>query len=95
MTDNEIRPSTSLAEMIRDYQPHRVIEGHHPDYNHIVGWFRWWVARLLRRVPRALCGELLCADPDRPDVPPDAPFCPVCLERNGSAPVQHIPGYWL
>lgn len=84
MSGNEIRPSASLADMIANHEPGRVIEGHHPVYNHIVGWGPWWMAWVLRRAPRALCGELLWGGPDQPDVEPDSPFCPVCLERNRS-----------
>ncbi|NQE72676.1 MULTISPECIES: hypothetical protein [Nocardia] len=87
MGGKEIRPSKSLADMIRDYEPHRVIEAHHPVYAHIVGWSAWWISRLLRRAPRALCSELLQADLD---LPLDAPLCPICLQRNGSKRIYRM-----
>lgn len=57
---------------------------------HIVGWWQSLFDRVLRiKAPRALCGELLIADPDRPGPSPDGPLCPVCVERGGS------PGPWV
>lgn len=95
---NEIRPSVSLADMIRDHQPHRVIEGHRPEYRHIVGWWRWRISTLLHRVPRALCGELLIGTPEGEGVLPDGPWCPACLQRCDRDPetdLTPVPGYRL
>ena len=54
------------------------------DVVHIVGHVQHWLDRLGAKVPRALCGFLLVADPDRAD-PMDlgAPDCPKCVRLNG------------
>lgn len=52
---------------------------------HTVSVLQWVVADLLRlKIPRALCGERLIADPNRPD-PMDigAPRCPACAAITG------------
>lgn len=51
------------------------------DLAHIVGFVQGWLDRLHLAVPRALCGELLIEDPDRPDV--KGRTCPVCARRAG------------
>lgn len=61
------------------------------DYQHVVGT---WQARAhvwLRRMPRALCGQIMDLDMDRPTVRPDSPVCPACLTRSGGAPGQWTP----
>jgi hypothetical protein len=35
------------------------------------------------KVPRALCGELLIADPDQSGPSPDSPLCARCAELGG------------
>lgn len=54
------------------------------DLVHIVGDVQYWLDRLGLKIPRALCGELLVADQDRPD-PAElgAPVCPRCAELAG------------
>jgi hypothetical protein len=53
------------------------------DVIHIVGDIQHWLNRLGLKVPRSLCGVVLIADPDRPDLPADAPTCPRCVALNG------------
>lgn len=48
------------------------------DVIHIVGYWHEIITLLLGRIPRALCGELLTGDPDRPEPGANAPVCPVC-----------------
>ncbi|WP_433734892.1 hypothetical protein ACQP0C_41770 (plasmid) [Nocardia sp. CA-129566] len=117
MRDKEVRPSASLADMIRAHQEHHRRETVYPDpqpaanepeYDHIVGWWESvsasllrWAPPLLRRVPRALCGEPMWANPDRLDQPlyPETPYCPACLEVDGRDPdtiaahTKHVRGY--
>ncbi|MFE3229853.1 hypothetical protein [Nocardia sp. NPDC059228] len=73
-------------------------DGRNPDegYLHIVGWWEHLTAGVLRwRIPRALCGQSLEGDPDRPDPTPDTPLCPACLARgNGRTAVHWVPGEW-
>lgn len=48
------------------------------DVIHIVSYWRDLIPRLLGRIPRALCGELLIGDPDRAEPGANAPVCPAC-----------------
>lgn len=67
-------------------------------YTHIVGWWQGRMSRLLRRVPRSLCGELVIGTPETDGVMPDDPLCPACLERSGCDPetdLTPVPGYRL
>jgi hypothetical protein len=52
---------------------------------HDVSWLEWFLGDVLRvKVPRARCGVLLAADPDRPDpMALGAPMCPRCAELAG------------
>lgn len=50
------------------------------DLMHIVGGVQHWLDRLGLKVPRALCGELMIGDPDRPDPGEGVPVCPRCAE---------------
>lgn len=45
---------------------------------HIVSYWRDLIPRLLGRIPRALCGELLTGDQDRAEPGANAPVCPAC-----------------
>ncbi len=53
---------------------------------HIVGRWQSFLDRVLRlKVPRALCGESLEGDPDRPDpMEIGAPMCARCVELSGA-----------
>lgn len=55
---------------------------------HIVSWWQWFLDMVLRlKVPRALCGESLAGDPDRPDpMASGAPMCTRCVELSGTSP---------
>jgi len=63
----------------------------------------WLVPPRFRRAPRALCGELMWGDPDRPDPAPypHTPFCPACVAIDGRSPDEiaatgeHVPGTWI
>jgi hypothetical protein len=82
-----------------------------PEVIHLVrGWWESVIVflsrlapRLFPYAPRALCGEVMWGDPDRPDVQPYplSPFCPACLEIDGSDPdaiadhYEFVPGHWL
>jgi len=57
---------------------------------HIVGWWQWFLDMVLRlKVPRALCGESLKGDPDRPDpMTIGAPWCTRCVELSGITPEE-------
>jgi hypothetical protein len=60
------------------------VSGDDYDLMHIVGAVQHWLDRLGLKVPRALCGELLVGDPDRPDPgETGAPVCPRCAEIAG------------
>lgn len=48
-------------------------------YIHIVGSLRL-LERLGLAVPRARCGALQVVGPGQPDVDPDAPLCPACMQ---------------
>jgi hypothetical protein len=53
------------------------------NYIHIVGDIQYWLDRLGLKVPRALCGVLLVADPDRADpMHLGAPNCSNCERLN-------------
>jgi hypothetical protein len=68
------------------------------EYRHVVGKWQTWAYILLRRVPRALCGLVMVADPDRPSIGPDAPGCPACLARSGGDLGQWVPpgrAWWI
>jgi hypothetical protein len=78
--------------------------GTHADADavHIAGWWQWFFSYVLRlKIPRALCGESLEADPGRPDpLESGAPLCPRCVELAGWGPDEidrhaDVPGYWL
>jgi hypothetical protein len=58
------------------------------DVVHIVGWWQWFLDMVLKlKVPRALCGESLEGDPDRPDpMELGAPWCARCVELDGATP---------
>jgi hypothetical protein len=60
-----------------------ILERHDdPEPSHIVGRWQEFLDRLRLKVPRALCGELLVADPDQPGPTPDSPLCPRCAEKG-------------
>ncbi|MFE4460220.1 hypothetical protein ACFROC_22935 [Nocardia tengchongensis] len=65
-------------------------------YLHTVGWWEHLTAGVLRwRIPRALCGQSLAADPDQPEVTPASPPCPACQARNRHTGALHwVPGQW-
>lgn len=70
------------------------------DVLHIVGWWQDVMGRILRlKVPRALCGESLAADPDRPDLDIEvASTCSRCLALNGhrhAGETVPVPSYRL
>ena len=49
------------------------------EYIHIVGWFQWFMDRVLRlKIPRSLRGVSQECDPDRPVPGFNAPLCPRC-----------------
>jgi len=48
-------------------------------YIHVTGWWQGLLESLRIKVPRALCGESLIAQPGEPELGPDAPVCPACL----------------
>lgn len=52
------------------------------DVMHIVGDVQHLLDRLGLKVPRALCGVLLVADPSRQDLDVDASTCPRCTTLN-------------
>lgn len=59
------------------------------DVVHIVGWWQWFLDRVLRlKVPRAFCGESLAAvDLARPDpLETGAPLCTRCVDISGITP---------
>ncbi|WP_280407494.1 hypothetical protein [Nocardia brasiliensis] len=72
-------------------------------YLHIVaaGRLKTLIRRYLRRAPRALCGELLWGDPDRPGPHPCSPYCPACVAVSGldeheiDELVDYVPEYWI
>lgn len=72
-----------------------------PDPLHIVAERRIlaFLRRLFRRAPRALCGELMWGDPDRPGPPPypQSPLCPTCIAIDGGDPatLEYVPRYWI
>lgn len=53
------------------------------DVAHIVSKWQGMLDILRLKVPRALCGELLVADPDRPGPNRNSPICPRCAELDG------------
>ena len=64
-------------------------------YLHTVSWWEHLTAGVLRwRIPRALCGQSLEADPDQPDVTPSSPPCPTCQARNRCTDLRWVPGQW-
>lgn len=64
------------------------------DAIHIVGRWQDLLGRILRlKVPRALCGELLDEDPDRPGLTEDSPECRRCAELHGSQPTKMVGEY--
>jgi hypothetical protein len=61
------------------------------EFTHIVGNFQHFLDRARIRIPRALCGASLVAEPGEPDLGPDAPVCPDCRLANaipGSGPAS-------
>lgn len=52
---------------------------------HIVGGTQALLADLRLKTPRAMCGELMREDPDRPGVRPDSPLCAECRRLNGGS----------
>ncbi|MGW4774197.1 hypothetical protein ACWEO2_39915 [Nocardia sp. NPDC004278] len=115
MRDKEVRPSALLEDMIRAHQEHPRREMVYldrapepPQVEHIVDYWDsviacllLWAPRRFRRVPQALCGELMWADPNWPELPPypQTPYCPACLEVDGrdsdtiAATVKRIRGF--
>lgn len=62
---------------------------------HIVGKWQSFLDVVVRlKCPRALCGELLRGDPDRPGGSPGAPVCSRCLAVGG-LPGTYVAGHWL
>lgn len=56
------------------------------DVIHIVDWWQDVMGRVLRlKVPRALCGESLEEDLDRPGPSAGSPSCRRCAELNGNS----------
>lgn len=51
--------------------------------SHIAGSVQHWLGRLGVKVPRALCGVLLVAEPGKSYAGPDAPVCRECADLAG------------
>ena len=53
-----------------------------PDpYVHSTGRWQEWTSRLFRRIPFALCGQWLAAEPGVEYPEPDGPSCPACASQ--------------
>ncbi|WP_454231310.1 hypothetical protein [Mycolicibacterium fortuitum] len=73
-----------LRDGVSAVAAHEDLEDDPYDVVHIVGWWQDVMGRILRlKVPRALCGELLVEDPDRPGPSADSPGCRLCRSLNG------------
>ncbi|SIG06942.1 Uncharacterised protein [Mycobacteroides abscessus subsp. abscessus] len=59
------------------------VSGGENEYIHIVSYWEWLVADVLRRrIPRSLCGVALIEDPDRRPTQSTDPVCPRCEELD-------------
>ena len=71
-----------MARTTQTTSPATQATGDDYNLNHIVGGFQHLLDRLHLKIPRALCGELLIGDPDRPDPGMNAPICPRCEAKE-------------
>jgi hypothetical protein len=92
MGDREL--ITMNTDISTELDLERLLNDSEDVYLHIVGYWEWlFVEKLRRKVPRALCGELLIADLDKPAASPASPHCPNCLAIAGSADGVFVPGH--
>ena len=99
--NNALAPQISPAPADDAPEVLHIVEGFWEGF--VIERLYWLVPPRFRRAPRALCGELLEGDPDRPDPAPypHTPFCPACVEIDGRSPDEiaatgeHVPGTWI
>ena len=72
-----------MTTMVTETEPRPQTDTGDGEVAHIVGRWQSILDTLRLKIPRALCGVLLIADPDRPGPNRNSPICPRCAEING------------